>query len=122
MTISGDYFWIGLVFLAIFFTWYAGRRRHILIALISFTLWMSMAMWLFLSDTPPIDGLSNTWVQILAWGFFSLAWLPWMLQMDIEIQHESQGRRWTDYGLPPREKPPRSYEEYARRLRERLRR
>jgi Na+/melibiose symporter-like transporter len=121
MTITGDYFLLSMVFLAIFFTWWSDKRKNILVAMVSFMMWFSLGMWLFFSSSPPI-ALGETWADILGWAFLVLSLLPWLLQMDIEIKHEAQGKRWTKYGQPPKETGPTEYERYRDILFNRTRR
>ena len=115
MSVTGDALFIGLILLGAFFTMFSMRRPNILLALIVFTIWFSMGMWLFFSDSAPI-GVGETWKDIFAWCFVMLSFLPWVFQMDVEIKHEKQGKQWTRYGQPPEEKGPTEYEKYREKL------
>jgi len=115
MTIDGNYFFLGMIFLATFFTWFSSRRQSMLISVVTFTIWFSMGMWLFFSSSPPLT-VGEPWVDILAWGFVIMAFVPFLLQMDVEIRHEQRGKSWTKYGAPPEEKGPSAYEDYRTKL------
>jgi len=119
MTITGDYFLMVMVGLAGFLTWFASKRRDILVCMISGLVWFALAMWLFFSPTPPLD-LANDYVKILAWVFIVLTFIPAILYMNQEIRHERGGRSWTTYGNPPPEETESNYERHRRELRARL--
>lgn len=97
------------------------RRRHILLAMASSMMWLVLSMWLFFSANAPI-GFDETWKEMLAWVFFILVFVPLLLQMDTEITHEREGKKYTRYGAPPKEEGPSAYEEYRDKLFQRTRR
>lgn len=117
MTITGDYLFITLALMALGLNIIQMRRPNILIAFTISMLWFSLAMWLFFGDRPPLT-LAQDWTGILVWVFVMLAIVPWLAQMDTEIQHEAQGKKWKSWGQPPEEKVNRR-EEYRKILRER---
>jgi hypothetical protein len=110
-----------MLLLAMFFTWFSRRVQNILIGLVTFMLWFSLGMWLFFSSSPPL-AVGEAWVDVLAWAFVILAFLPLLFQMDVEIKHEEKGKSWTRYGQPPERKGPSAYEEYREKLFARTRR
>lgn len=115
MSLTGDGLLLVLAVFAMFFTILQMRRRHILIGLVAFIMWFSMGMWLFYGDSPMLS-LGEVWVDILAWGFTIMAFVPLVFQLDIEIIHEHKGKRWTKYGEEPTIKGPSSYEAYRDKL------
>ncbi len=115
MELTGDGLYIGLLILGMFLMMLSRKVRNILLALGTFTIWFSLGLWLFFSTSAPI-GFGDTWKEVLGWGFLILAWLPFLWQMDVEIRHEAQGKKWTKYGDPPTEKGPSAYEEYREKL------
>ncbi len=121
MSITGDATFIGLLLLGMFFLLFSNKRRNVLVSLTTFTIWFALGMWLFFSDSAPI-GFGETWKDILGWGFLVLSFLPWLFAMDVEIRHEAQGKSWTHYGQPPKEKGPSNYERYRDLLYNRTRR
>jgi len=118
---SASFLFIGLIGLTGMLTYFAWRRRHVLICLAASVSWLALGMWLFFGDVTNLE-LTETWTQLIGWVFIMMTFACLLFLMDVEIQYEARGRKWTEYGEKPRERPPRSYEEYARRLRERLRR
>lgn len=125
MTISGDYLFIGLIVAGLFLLQYSGRRKNILVAMVTSVFWFALGMWLFFGTAPPLD-LSDSWAQVLAYGFFVLMILPWLFQMDTEIMNEARGKswfqRWTSYGEPGSRNKLSGHEEYKKRLYRRTRR
>jgi len=118
---SASFLFIGLIGLAGMLTYFAWRRRHVLICMAASVSWLALGTWLFFGDVTNLQ-LEETWTQLIGWVFIMMTFACLLFLMDVEIQYEARGRKWTEYGEKPRERPPRSYEEYARRLRERLRR
>lgn len=112
---------IGLIIMAMFFTWFSGRRSNILIAFAAFLLWFSTGMWLFFSTAPPLT-LGEPWTDLLAWFFVIMAFVPWLLQMNVEIRHEAEGHSWSSFGKEPERKTPSEYEDYRDKLYNRTRR
>jgi hypothetical protein len=100
MTITGDYFFLGLLATGCFFTWYSGKRRLLLLAVVSFLIWFAMAMWLFFTSIPVL-GITKDWQQLLMWVFIIMAFIPFLLQMDTEITHKVGDTQWKSYGDTP---------------------
>lgn len=121
MAITGDALFIGLLILAMFMMLFSNKRKHVLVSLVTFIIWFAMGMWLFFSATAPI-GFGEEWKDILGWGFLVLSLLPFVFAIDQEIVHEAQGKKWTKYGQPPKEKGPSAYENYRDTLYNRTRR
>lgn len=118
---TDDALFIGLLILGMFFMIFSGKRRSLVVALVTFMIWFSIGMWLFFSTAAPI-GFGEPWKDILGWAFLVLSLLPWLFQMDTEIRHEAQGRSWSVYGSEPKEKGPSGYDQYKVQLRSRTRR
>jgi len=112
---------IAILAMACFFTWFCHKRREILLALVASILWLGLSMWYFFGGDPllPLGELAN---DIIAWAFFMLMFIPMLFQMNVEITHEAQGKRWTKYGQPPEERGPNGYERYRDLLYNRTRR
>jgi len=126
VTVGGDWLFGGLILLACFITWYSGHRKNFMMAFIGFGLWFSLFMWLFFSPTPVLNITAATevgdyWIEILMWVFLLLAFLPLVLQIDTEITRELKGRRWKEFGSPPKEEGESEYDRYMREFRRRLR-
>lgn len=121
MTLTGDAVFIGLLILGMFMFLFAGKRRNVLVSLGTFIIWFSLGLWLFFSASAPI-GFGETWKDVLGWGFLVLSVMPLVFHMDVEVQHEAAGKRYTKYGAEPREKGPTAYEAYRDRLYHRTRR
>jgi len=118
--IGGDtLYMIAFIGIALFFTWLAWRSRQLLICLVSFFIWLALALWLFFSSASIFD-LSEGYVQILAYVFFMISFVPLIWSMNQEIRHEAQGQRWTTYGQPPKEKKVSAADRYRKNLRGRL--
>lgn len=118
MVITGDVFLFFLGLLALVLM--GMSNRNILLAFSSSMVWFTLFLWLFFSDTPPLD-LSKDWVQILSYVFMVLAVIPWLLRMDTEIRSEKGTQRWTEWGKQPSTKES-GYERYKKELRKRTRR
>lgn len=118
--IGGDtLYMIAFIGIALFFTWLAWRSRQLLICLVSFFIWVALALWLFFSNASIFD-LSEGYVQILAYVFFMISFVPLIWSMNQEIRHEAQGQRWTTYGQPPKDKKVSAADRYRKNLRGRL--
>jgi len=117
---SASFLFIGLIGLAGMLTYFAWQRRHVLICMAASVSWLALGMWLFFGDVTNLE-LTETWAQLIGWVFIMMTFACLLFLMDVEIQYEARGKRWTEYGAKPREKPPSSYQEYAERLRRRLR-
>jgi hypothetical protein len=111
MNLTGDGLFIGLIILACFFMLVSFRKPNILVALVTFIMWFSLGLWLFLSTQAPV-GFGEAWKDILGWGFLVASFLPWVFQMNVEIRNEKNGHSWTSYGEEPREVGPTGYEAY----------
>lgn len=118
MVITGDVFlfFFGLLALVLM----GLSSRNILLAFSSSMIWFSLFMWLFFSPTPPLD-VSKNWVQILAWVFLMLTFVPFLMRIDTEIRHERRGQKWTTWGTPPEERRSNATEEYKALIRRRWR-
>lgn len=117
---GGSMLLLGFLGLACFFTWFSHKRRDILISTVAFLLWFGTGMWLFFSGDAPFN-LTESYVQILAWVFVIMAFVPILMQMNTEIRHERKGRSWTEYGRKPEERSD-TQEEYKRMIQNRWRR
>lgn len=106
---------IAVLAMACFFTWFCHKRQEMTIALVASILWLGLSVWFFLGGDAllPLGVLAN---DIIAWAFFLLMFIPLLLQMNKEIQHEAHGKRWTGYGTEPKEKGPTAYEAYRSTL------
>ncbi len=113
MTVSGDIFlfFIGLLALILM----GMGRQSILFAMSSSMLWFVLFIWLFFSTTPPLT-VGQTWVDILAWVFVMLVFVPWLVRMDTEIKHEADGKSWKRWDTEPHLKSDSEYEKYRRTL------
>jgi len=114
MGLTGDGLFIGLLMMGSIFMMFSMKRRNILLAFVTFTVWFAMGMWLFFSNQPPI-GFGETWKDILGWGFLIIAFLPWIFQIDVEIRHEMKGHSWTTWGEEPK-RTTSEYEHYRDQL------
>ena len=112
---------IAILAVACFMTWFCHKRRNMLLALGASTLWLGLTMWFFFGGNAllPLGVLAN---DIIAWFFFIMMWVPLLLQMDVEIKHESSGKSWSKYGQEPSEKGPTAYENYRQILFQKTRR
>lgn len=120
MVIGGDWMFGSLMLLACFLTWFSSQRKNIMLALAGFGVWFSLLFWLFFSTVPPLGFVEN-WHSVLVWVFLLLAFLPLVLQLDTEITKEFKGRRWKEFGTPPRDQES-STEAYMQEFRKRVRR
>lgn len=111
---------IAFMALAAFFTWFSFKRREILITFVTSMLWFALAMWLFFGDAPLFD-IEETYIQILVWVFVMMTFVPWLAQMNTEIENEAKGQRWKSYGQPPKGETTSKAEEYRKTLRRRRR-
>lgn len=116
-----DGLFIGLLVLGMFMFMFAQKRRNVLVSLGTFIIWFALGVWLFFSASAPI-GFGETWKDVLGWGFLVLSLMPLVFHMDVEIQHEKAGKRYTKYGAEPQEKGPNGYEVYRDKLYGRTRR
>jgi hypothetical protein len=110
---------IAFIAIALFFTWMSYKTRELLICLLTFFIWIALSLWLFFSNSGFFD-LNQGYVKILAYVFFMISFIPLIWSMNQEIKHESQGKRWTTYGAPPKEKSPDTRAEYKKMLKKRL--
>jgi len=123
MTITGDVllFFLGLLALILM----GMSSRNILLAFSSSMIWFSLFLWLFFGSSPPLD-VGKGWAQILAWVFLMLAFVPWLLRMDVEIKNEAKGQggqSWRTWGAPPSVgRGQTRAEQYKEELRKRTRR
>ncbi len=118
MVVTGDYifammFFGGLVLLGM-------AKGRILVAMADALLWfaLGLAFWTNAWGT----SIGTGWTQVLGWVFFILTCVPLLMQMDTEIIHEAQGKKWSEYGSKPKQKMPTSYESYKAALHERVQR
>lgn len=117
MTITGDVFLFFLGLLALVLMGLG--RRNILVTLSSSMIWLSLFIWLFFSSTPPLD-MSQNWAQILAFVFLMLTFVPWLMRMNVEIKQEAGGKKWTEWGRPPKEPVKSRSQSVKERQKERL--
>lgn len=117
---SASFLFIGLIAIACFLTWMASRRPNILVAFASGLTWLAMGFWVLLGDVTNL-GLESSWTQILAWVLIIMTFVPFLLQMNVEIHNEAKGQRWTEYGSKPKITNPTSYEAYKAELQRRVR-
>jgi len=119
-SIGGDtLYMIAFLALGIFFMWLAWKSRELLICLVSFFIWLALALWLFFSNASIFD-LSQGYVQILAYVFFIVGFVPLLWSMNQEIRHEAEGQKWTTYGKPPKTRKISPAEAHRKRLRDRM--
>lgn len=118
MVITGDGLLIGLLLLGGTLMLFSMKRRNILLGLVTFLIWFSLGFWLFFSGVAPI-GLGETWQSLLSWSFILLAFLPLLVQMDVEVKNEKNGRTWITWGETPKEKIDK-YEAHRQDIRRRL--
>ena len=106
---------IAILAMACFFTWFCHKRPEILLALVAAILWLGLSMWYFFGGDAllPLGTLAN---DIIAWAFFILMWVPLLLQMNREIVHEKQGKKYTKYGQEPHEPVTPAYNLYREKL------
>lgn len=112
---------IAILALAAFLTWMCHKRQEIVLALAAAIVWLGLSMWYFFGADALLP-LGTLAYDIIAWAFFLMMFVPLLLQMNREIIHESQGKRYTKYGAPPKEKGPTAYEVYRDTLYNRTRR
>jgi len=117
MTLTGDYFFIGLILLSIFLTWFSSKRPNILLAFCASLSWLSLAVWLFISSSAPI-GVNEDWKKLIVWVFFLLGFLPFLFQMDTEIKRGSKGDasyiEWGDKPVVPKNDTQVDYKKFFR--------
>ncbi len=117
---SASFLFIGLIALAGMLTYFAWRRRHILICFAGSLTWLALGLWLLFGSNTNLD-LGDIWTQLLAYVFIMMAAACGLFLMDVEIGREYKGKRWVEYGGKPKIESPSSYEEYAAELRRRIR-
>jgi hypothetical protein len=98
MTITGDYLFIGLITLGFCLTLFASKRPSLPLALAAGLIWFSTGIWLWFSSTP-IFGFSETWSQMLAFVFVIMTFVPFLLQMNVEVRYE-QSKQGKFQGYP----------------------
>ncbi|KKK53119.1 hypothetical protein LCGC14_3097980 [marine sediment metagenome] len=109
-------YFVTFIVLAFAMTWFCHIRRNSLLTSATMILWLALAMGLFFGGTP-ILALGTLWVDIIAWFFFTMMWVPLLLQMDTEITHEKNGRRWKQWSTEaPEGRGPTAYEDYRDKL------
>jgi len=104
---------IALLGLACFLTWFSHIHKNILLAMCCSLTWFGLAFWIFFGTAPLFD-MAEQHSKILVWVFIMMTFIPWLFQMDVEIQNESNGRKWREWGSKPEPKK-RSYTEYLRK-------
>jgi hypothetical protein len=114
---SISFLFVGVLALAVFFTWFSSRRPEILVRLSASLIWMALGFWFLLGGIENID-IADSWNQILIWVFFVMAVVPFLVQMNTEIRRERRGRTWTEWGAPPDERLS-EYDRYHRLLKSR---
>ena len=98
MTIEGNYLFIGLITLGFCLTLFASKRPSLPLALAAGLIWFATGVWLWFSTTP-VFGFSETWSQILAFVFVILTFVPFLLQMNVEVKYE-QSKQGKFQGYP----------------------
>jgi hypothetical protein len=116
---SASFLFIGLIMIACFLTYLSSRRPNILVAFAAGLTWLGMAFWLLLGNVTNLQ-LTSSWTQVIAWVFVIMTFVPFLLQINVEIQNEAGGRRWTSWGKAPSTKKS-GYEEYKEKLYRRTR-
>jgi len=120
--IGGDTFMVAIfIAIALFLMWMAWRTRDLLICITSSLIWFAISLWIFFSNANIFD-LSESYVKILAYVFFIIAFIPLIWSMNQEIKHEAKGKSWVTYGSPPEEeKPPSKTDQMRGEIKRRLR-
>lgn len=101
-----------------FMTWFAARRRNLLLSILAGVCWFGISMWLFFSTTALMD-LDESYAQVLVWVFFAMTFVPLVLYMNVPITKTRDGKTWTEYGEPPSERKS-EYQKYAEDLHSRM--
>ena len=114
-----DMLFLAFIGLAIFMTWFSAKRRNLLLSLLAGVCWFGVSMWLFFSTVAPLD-LAEGYAQVLVWVFFGMAFIPFVLYMNVPITRTRRGATWTEYGKPPPEDRKSEYEKYAEDLHSRM--
>jgi len=105
---------LGLVLFVAAFRW-----KDLLLSYSAALTWMAIGFWWIIGDITNF-GLEEPWVRILVFIPFILAFTVLLRLMNTEIQMESKGRRWTEWGAPPKEEGPDRRLEYRDSLRKRI--
>ncbi len=108
-------YFVTFIVLAFAMTVFCHRRQNSLLCAATMILWLGLAMGLFFGASP-IFTFGELWVDIIAWFFFIMMWVPLLLQMDTEIQHEKDGRRWKKWDSAPHEEDTPALELYRDKL------
>lgn len=119
MTITGDIFMFLICLLAVIFTF--NCHKNILYVMVSSMLWFVMFIWFFFSDAP-ILVVGEAWVDILAWCFLMLVFVPWIVGMNTEIKHEADGKSWKRWDTAPHPEDTPAIELYRDKLYNKTRR
>ena len=106
---------IGLVLLI-----YSGQRKNILLSVCAGLVWFSLFLWFFFEPSGSVFNLERSYVKILSWVFLMLTFVPFLFLMDVNIQHEKEGSKWSEWGARPKDRKT-SYETYKEELRRRVR-
>lgn len=118
---SMSFLFLTLVVLGLVLFLAAFRWKDLLLSWSAGLTWLAIGFWWALGGIENFD-LSENWMQILVVVPFLLFFVVMLRLMNTEITYEKEGKRWTGYGAPPREKGPSGYEAYRNQLYVRTRR
>jgi len=121
---SQSFLFLTLVILGLGLFLAAFRWKDMLLSYSAALTWMAIGFWWILGDITVLQ-LEDPWVKILVFIPFILAFTVLLRLMNVEIQMEAKGRKWTEWGESPGRKSSNyldRYWEYKKELRRRLRR
>lgn len=118
MSISFLFMTLSIIGLVLFLA--AFRWKDMLLSYAAFFWWIALGFWWMMGDIENF-GMDETWVQILVWLPFILAFSVILRLMNTEITHESRGHSWKSWGKEPTRKSS-AYEDYRTQLYNKTRR
>jgi len=121
--IDNNWLFVGFILLGAFLTWFASLKPNVVVAIAASVAWLSMATWLFFSPIPIFTfGLTGEidWSKMFVWVLVLMAFVPFLLHMNVEIRHDKDGYSWKEYGSRPKTPKMSSYEAYQAELHRRL--
>ena len=118
---SQSFLFIGLLALGFGLFVAAFRWKDMLLSYAAALTWLAIGFWWILGDITNF-GIGESWVQILMFIPFILAFTVLLRLMNTEITEEAKGgKSWKSWGQPPKEKKVPRRETYRETLRGRIR-
>ena len=100
------------------------RRKNLLLSLAAALFWLAIGLWWILGDVFTEMGLTGGYVDILLYipfMFFVIILMEYVTRMNqVEISRVIGGRRFSEFGTPPKEYKS-AYDEYKDKLYRRTR-